>query len=952
MQIDWSGFYTNERRDRIPLPTYPFERQRYWIEPPKLGQTIHPGQISLEKKPDIADWFYIPVWKKSMPPVPFEVGSLAEQTSCWLLFVDECGVGLQIAQRLEGENQDVISVKLGEQFSQLSEREYTINPRSRDDYSVLLKDLVARNKLPKTIVHSWNVELDERARSGIELFKEAQNLGFYSLLFLTQALEKQLITDPLQLWVLSNGIHEIESTDVLYPEKATLLGLCNVIPQEYTNITCRSIDLVLPRSNSRQEEKLIDQILTELTAPSSDLTVAYRGNHRWLQDFESVRLDDKTERRTRLRPGGVYPIAGGLGKLGLMLAKYLAQSVQAKLSLIGRSGLPAKEEWEQWLATHDRHDRVSIRIKKVQELEELGAEVLVIGADVANEAQMQAAIAQTEARFGKINGVIYAAGIVDKESLTTISETSYAECELHFQPKVYGIYTLEKVLRGRELDYCLLISSVSSILGGLGFAAYSSANIFLDAFARKQNQFNDNNWCSADWFSVDVPEENVEAFQRILSQCTLSQIVISQNCLKTQINKWIKRQSWQGQEKDPNGRVESSPYLRSNLKNAFVAPSSETEHRIAKRYQELLGIEQVGVHDNFFDLGGNSLIGTQMFSRLRQDLQTELPLRLLFESPTVAQLALAIEKIIIGELEKLTEEEVRDLVPDIPNQEQASMPINDRRYKLPNNLEILYQSQAETDYFYKDIFENQVYLKHGITLNDGDCIFDVGANIGLFTLFVNQQCSNAKIYSFEPAPPLFEILRLNTELHKVNGKLFDFGLSNEAKTATFTFYPSSSGMSSFFADRQEEKQVLKAIMLNQLQSGMAGMEQVMEYSDELLEERFKSKTFTCQLRTLSEAIAENNVESIDLLKIDVQKSEFDVIKGIKNNDWEKIEQIVIEVHDREGQLGQIVDLLRIKGYEVVVEQEDLYEGSNIYNVYAIRSSDKQKKSKMTSHLKN
>ncbi|MEO1005462.1 MAG: type I polyketide synthase, partial [Cyanobacteria bacterium J06638_38] len=512
VEIDWSGFYTDERRHRIPLPTYPFERQRYWIEPAKSGQPALTETAS-EKKSDIADWFYVPVWKRSVPPVPFEVDSLIEQKSSWLLFVDECGIGSQIAQRLANRNQDVISVKAGEQFSQLSESEYIINSRSQDDYIALIKDLRFRDKLPKTIVHLWSVELHEQGRSEIEFFEQAQHLGFYSLLFLTQAIGKQVISDPLQLWVLAQGMQAIESTDVLYPEKATLLGLCNVIPQEYTNITCRSIDIVLPQPKSQQEEKLIDHITKELTAPSSDLTVAYRGNYRLLQDFESMRLDDSASRQTQLRQGGVYLITGGLGKLGLVLAKYLAQSVQAKIVLIGRSGLPAKEEWSQWLATHDQHERVSNRIKKVQELEELGAEVLVISADVADEPQMQAVITQAEARFGKIHGVIHAAGIIEEESFSAISETGYSECELHFQPKVYGVYTLEKVLRGRKLDYCLLISSVSTILGGLGFAAYSSANIFLDAFAHKQNQLNYNNWCSTDWFLVDVPEEVTEAFQ-------------------------------------------------------------------------------------------------------------------------------------------------------------------------------------------------------------------------------------------------------------------------------------------------------------------------------------------------------------------------------------------------------------------------------------------------------
>ena len=364
----------------------------------------------------------------------------------------------------------------------------------------------------------------------------------------------------------------------------------------------------------------------------------------------------------------------------------------------------------------------------------------------------------------------------------------------------------------------------------------------------------------------------------------------------------------------------------------YVAPSNGIEEKIAQLFQELLGVKQVGVHDNFFDLGGHSLLGIQLISQLRKYFQIDLSLRPLFEAPTVAELALFIEGILIDKLEELPEKEAEALVS--VSQPRVSI---QRRYKLPNNLEIVYQTKAEADYFYEDIFQNRVYLKHGITLRDRAIIFDVGANIGMFSLFAAQNCNNPTIYCFEPAPPLFEILRLNTTFYEVNAKLFNFGISNETKTATFTFYPNSSGMSSFYADKEEEKEVLKAIMVNQLEQGMAGMEQVMEQADELLEERFKAQPFTCQLRTLSEAIGENNIDRIDLLKIDVQKSELDVLQGIKENDWQKIQQIVIEVHDVEGRLEQITNLLKNQGYRVVSEQENLYEGSNIHNVYAIRN---------------
>jgi FkbM family methyltransferase len=259
-----------------------------------------------------------------------------------------------------------------------------------------------------------------------------------------------------------------------------------------------------------------------------------------------------------------------------------------------------------------------------------------------------------------------------------------------------------------------------------------------------------------------------------------------------------------------------------------------------------------------------------------------------------------------------------------------------RRCALPNGMEIAYQSKAELAHFYEDIFEHQVYLKNGVTLHDGECVFDVGANIGLFTLFSHRKANHLRIYAFEPAPPLFQILSFNAALHNVNARLFNCGISSESKTATFTFYPHSSGMSSFFADKEEEKDALRAIMRNQLEAGMAGMEDLMRHAEDLLEERFKSEIFECQLRPLSEIIHEQAIEQIDLMKIDVQKSELDVLMGIDEHDWPKIRQIVIEVHDLGGRLNEITSLLDHYGFNVKVEQDAMYEGSVLYNLFAVK----------------
>jgi FkbM family methyltransferase len=259
-----------------------------------------------------------------------------------------------------------------------------------------------------------------------------------------------------------------------------------------------------------------------------------------------------------------------------------------------------------------------------------------------------------------------------------------------------------------------------------------------------------------------------------------------------------------------------------------------------------------------------------------------------------------------------------------------------RVHVWPNGMRIVTQSRTEADHFYHEIFEKEVYRRHGIELRDGACIFDVGANIGSFMLYAHQTCREAQIYSFEPAPPLFEKLRLNATLNRVDARLFNFGLSDHAGIARFTFYPRSSGMSSFHADKEQEKEILRLMMEREREAGVEGVGELMSFANDFLEERFRSESFECRLRPLSDVIAECEVEWIDLLKIDVQKAELAVLAGIREEHWPMIGQIVMEVHDLDGRLERILRLLEERGFRVTVEQDELLQGSVLYNLFALR----------------
>jgi len=290
---------------------------------------------------------------------------------------------------------------------------------------------------------------------------------------------------------------------------------------------------------------------------------------------------------------------------------------------------------------------------------------------------------------------------------------------------------------------------------------------------------------------------------------------------------------------------------------------------------------------------------------------------------------------------KTDESGVARLVAYVAPQEKSAPVVSGRdRYQLPNNLAVAQQNKHETDFFYQQIFVDQTNFKHGITLHDGACVFDVGANIGMFTLFVQQLFKNVKVYAFEPIPAIYEALRINVSLYGDGVRLFECGLADETKQAEFTFYPNSSSQSGRYADETDEREVLRSIINHikpRSETGENDATAIADYVDAVVERRVSGEKVVCQLRTLSEVIRAEGIERIDLLKIDVEKSEADVLAGIADADWPKIQQLVIEAHDVEGKLARLLSLLRARGYRVVAEQDDYLKGSSLHNVYATRA---------------
>ena len=276
--------------------------------------------------------------------------------------------------------------------------------------------------------------------------------------------------------------------------------------------------------------------------------------------------------------------------------------------------------------------------------------------------------------------------------------------------------------------------------------------------------------------------------------------------------------------------------------------------------------------------------------------------------------------------------------PDRPDHPHSCPEPDAPIYQLPNGLSVYHINKQETDLLYKEIFAERAYLKHGIELNANACVFDVGANIGIFTLFIKQECADARVYAFEPIPELNRIMKLNVKRFGQSVKVYQNGVADQEGEATFTYYPDYSIMSGFYADASEDAIVLSSGIRNQLAKGKAKLTDVPdEYIDSLVQKKLgKKNMIRCQLQTISNIIREANLEQIDLLKIDAEKSELAILKGVQENDWPKIKQLVLEVHSA-AEVKAVMALLEQKGFRMEVEQEALFANSGIFNCFAIRT---------------
>jgi len=501
VSIDWSQIWGEARRNRVVLPTYAFQRSAYFIEP---GQAVqHKSAALLARQDDVTKWGYRPVWRPQLADCEYDTsGDLTGvDPHSWLVLLDDTGVGAGVAARLRAAGQSVTGVSAGDAFARRGDEDYVIAPeRGREGYDQLLRDLVARGRAPDRIVSFWLTTADESHRPGSSFFHRNQEQGFYSLMFLAQAISDENLPRPLHITAVTTGAMQVRDEDLPYPDKSTVMGPIRVIPREFPGVTCSVLDIELAQRPDRSflsrllvqdddgatdpQTDLVNRVLEDLLAPPRNSVAALRGEKRFESSFRPTELPETTnDSSPRFQKDGVYLITGGFGGIGLTIAEKMIRDAGANVVLLTRKPLPDREGWPRYLRHNSPNDPVVRRIRAVERLEALGGTVMIAAADVCNVEDMRKVAADIRGKFGEITGVVHAAGVIDDGPLLTKSPASVEDV---FTPKIHGAQVLDEVFPDGSIEWLALFSSTSTVTAPAGQIDYVAANEYLNAYAKSR----------------------------------------------------------------------------------------------------------------------------------------------------------------------------------------------------------------------------------------------------------------------------------------------------------------------------------------------------------------------------------------------------------------------------------------------------------------------------------
>lgn len=613
--VKWEKLYRDKSYSKVELPIYPFEDIPCWIEASYQQNTETSENVQS---------FYQMKWIRKELAEHSPIST--EKPKTILCFLNDKITGEKIISSLRKQGNRVIEVYTGDTAEKKGKDKFFV-VNTAEGYCELLKNIDLDDI--SLVLHMTSIDRADRVMDYNALL-DSQETGVESLFHIVREIEHTGHAGNIGIVLLAEYVNEITGEEEnICPHNATLFGLGKVITEEHVNLKCRSIDI------DRRTDLGI--ICREIIADNwGNLNqIAYRNGERYAEIFDEVDIQKIGKRQMTFHDNGVYMITGGLGGIGLEVAKHIASGNNVNLVLVNRTKFSHKSEWDKILSENSNSKLIE-KINTLRSIEDKGSTVTCFSADVACYEDMQTVMTEIKRLYGKLDGIIHCAGIFDEKLIVRKNESDFRNV---IRPKVYGTWILDSLTREEDLDFFVLFSSIVTLSGIEGQGAYTAANAYLDSFQAYKNKQGRNvqtiNWgvwkevggaleygANVDWlFKTMTTERGIQAFNTIIN-ADINRIIAVNIDYSNQIIRDYSRFPFLLSQHIKNKISEQQPVITSDgpeykkTRNVRVIDTihhcSELEKKIGIIWGEVLGLDEINTVDNFFELGGDSRIAMKM----------------------------------------------------------------------------------------------------------------------------------------------------------------------------------------------------------------------------------------------------------------------------------------------------------------------------------------------------
>lgn len=640
LNIDWDLIYKNDKR-KISLPTYFFEKVSFPTEIDPFENNEFQLNAFNDNKTNVFDeCVYFPIWKNSI----LMTQELKPNNSVFIFFSLGDDFSNALIEAFNDKNIKIIEILPHNAFVKYSSLKYAVNPYDINDLQKIFLDL-KNNKIEfDNIIYSWNIEKNQ---SNIELSENNRgiNLLYFSLARIIKTLATQNLLQDKRFCIFTDSLYKINNDDQTNHEQSLTVALSNVLSQEYS-VSTLNLDINL--TNNLQE--LIPEVVDEIINKNEDRIVALRNGSRWIQDYQQYKQPIE-QKISQLKQEGVYLITGGLGNVGFILSQHILNEYNAKLIIIGRKKL------EDGLTDLKSLERLNY-------LKSISSHVRYVTLDIADKKGLEEIVLEVEQDLGCINGVIHTAGMIDVNKFEYIEDITYENAFSTFSPKLKGIEAIYETFINRNIDFVWITSSLSSVVGGLKFASYSACNLYLDSFITSKVEKSKNWKCvrlGEMSFNNEIaesegksnkitlsPKEIVKIFEWSLS--LKGRMVLIETILN--LHDRIEK-AFYNKHENRNNQFEFDTIEKRErplLSNPYLKPVTDSEKKIVEIIENYFGIAGVGIEDDFFELGGDSLKAMVLLSKIKEIFDVDVSLKEFFDNQSIKSIASKIdEKLWVSE---------------------------------------------------------------------------------------------------------------------------------------------------------------------------------------------------------------------------------------------------------------------------------------------------------------